>query len=85
MFLNNFPTRLFTTSTATVPNRLRPDNSPASYHYETTVGGALPVISTLQVGPHEDAACVACSMGFVVGARFVLLVPTETPPGVVAA
>eukprot|EP00752_Nemacystus_decipiens_P016060 g14356.t1 len=24
------------------------DNSPASYHYETTVGGALPVISTLQ-------------------------------------
>lgn len=24
-------------------------SSPASYHYETTVGGALPVISTLQV------------------------------------
>eukprot|EP00903_Cladosiphon_okamuranus_P016316 g15048.t1 len=24
------------------------DNSPANYHYETTVGGALPVISTLQ-------------------------------------
>lgn len=25
------------------------ENSPACYHYETTVGGALPVISTLQV------------------------------------
>ncbi|CAM9508510.1 unnamed protein product, partial [Hapterophycus canaliculatus] len=24
------------------------DQSPASYYYETTVGGALPVISTLQ-------------------------------------
>ena len=36
-------------STSTVPDLLRADNSPASYHYETTVGGALPVISTLQV------------------------------------
>lgn len=42
-------------STPTVRTPLRPDNSPASYHYETTVGGALPVISTLQVS--ETRVC----------------------------
>lgn len=36
-------------------------NSPASYHYETTVGGALPVISTLQV----RAELTGCHHGFV--------------------
>lgn len=31
------------------PNWTEADRSPASYYYETTVAGALPVISTLQV------------------------------------
>lgn len=46
--------------TPTIPDLLRPDNSPASYHYETTVGGALPVISTLQVR-RRDTLCVGFS------------------------
>ena len=37
-----------------MPDLLRAGNSPASYHYETTVGGALPVISTLQVPARMD-------------------------------
>lgn len=34
------------------------DNSPASYHYETTVGGALPVISTVQVTTSKTQAYI---------------------------